>query len=95
MKLIVTRQLSEARRDFRTGCGESARHPVGGFSYRPDLVFAGDDVFSIGIEVAHDLVVPGGLTESLQDFRIGSRTVIRNGDRDEVGFDESSELGIG
>ena len=95
MKLFVTCQLCEIWGDFLTGCGEGTHHAVGGFSYRPDLVFAGDDVFSIGIEVAHDLVVPGGFAESLEDFCISPRAVIGDGHRDELAFDESGKLRIG
>ena len=59
------------------------------------MILAWDDVLCIGIEVAHDLVVPGGLAETLQDFGVRARAIIRDGDWDEMGFDESGELGIG
>ena len=91
----MTCELSELRRDFFARCFEGAHHAVRSFLHRPDLVFAGNDVFCIGIEVAHDLVIPGGFTKTLEDFGVRPRAVIGDCYGNKLAFDESGELGIG
>lgn len=59
--------------------------------YGVDLIFARDEVLFLGIDEAHDWVIPGGFFEFFENFHVFAADVIVDRNWDEVLLDHSDE----
>lgn len=94
-KRISFYQSAKLLRDFALFLFQSGDHsrrdPTDGVNAIP----AWNEVLLLVIDEADDLIVPRGLFELLQDFRVRAADVIIDGDRFEVSFDEFDEWSVG